>query len=290
MILLDGLQTASNIRKEIAAEVAKRLSQGHRAPHLAAVLVGNNPASEYYVNSKMKACAEVGFRSSLIKRDESISESELLALVDELNNDPDLDGYIVQLPLPAHISEHKVILRVSPLKDVDGFHPENFGKMCLGLDGFLPATPFGIIKLLETYGVQTSGKHAVVVGRSHIVGLPMSLLLQRNANPGNCTVTITHSRTQNLKEICLSADIIIAAIGKAEFITSDMVKEGAVVVDVGINRVEDASKKSGYRIAGDVDFQNVAEKCSYITPVPGGVGPMTIAALMLNTLKASTKI
>lgn len=289
MTLLDGLQTASSIRKEIAAVVATRLSQGQRAPHLAAVLVGNNPASEFYVNSKMKACEEVGFKSSLIKRDESISEAELLALVDELNNDPNLDGYIVQLPLPAHINEHKVILRVSPQKDVDGFHPENFGKMCLGLDGFLPATPFGIIKLLETYGIPTSGKHAVIVGRSHIVGLPMSLLLQRNANPGNCTVTITHSKTQNLKEICQSADIIIAAIGKPEFITSDMVKEGAVVVDVGINRVEDASRKSGYRITGDVDFQNVAQKCSFITPVPGGVGPMTIAALMLNTLKASTK-
>jgi methylenetetrahydrofolate dehydrogenase (NADP+)/methenyltetrahydrofolate cyclohydrolase len=289
MTLLDGLQTASSIRKEIAAVVATRLFQGQRAPHLAAVLVGNNPASEFYVNSKMKACEEVGFKSSLIKRDESISEAELLALVDELNNDPNLDGYIVQLPLPAHINEHKVILRVSPQKDVDGFHPENFGKMCLGLDGFLPATPFGIIKLLETYGIPTSGKHAVIVGRSHIVGLPMSLLLQRNANPGNCTVTITHSKTQNLKEICQSADIIIAAIGKPEFITSDMVKEGAVVVDVGINRVEDASRKSGYRITGDVDFQNVAQKCSFITPVPGGVGPMTIAALMLNTLKASTK-
>lgn len=288
MTLLDGLLTASNIRKEIAVEVSRRLSEGKRAPHLAAVLVGNNPASEYYVNSKMKACEEVGFKSSLIKMSDTVSEEELLALVDDLNADASLDGYIVQLPLPSHINEHKVLLRVSPSKDVDGFHPENFGRMCLGLDAFLPATPFGILKLMETYNISTSGKHAVVVGRSHIVGLPMSLLLQRNAQPGNCTVTITHSRTQNLKEICLQADIIVAAIGKAEFITADMVKPGAVVIDVGINRVEDSSRKNGYRIAGDVDFQNVAEKCSFITPVPGGVGPMTIAALMLNTLKAST--
>jgi methylenetetrahydrofolate dehydrogenase (NADP+)/methenyltetrahydrofolate cyclohydrolase len=288
MTLLDGLLTSSNIRKEIAKEVSHLLANGHRAPHLAAVLVGNNSASEFYVKSKMKACEEVGFKSTLIQKDESISEEGLLALIDELNSDANLDGYIVQLPLPAHIDEHNVLLRVSPKKDVDGFHPENFGKMCLGLDGFLPATPYGILKLMEAYGIETSGKHAVVVGRSHIVGLPMSLLLQRNANPGNCTVTLTHSRTTNLKELCLQADIIVAAIGKPEFITADMVKEGAVVIDVGINRVEDASRKSGYRITGDVDFQNVAEKCSFITPVPGGVGPMTIAALMLNTLKAST--
>ncbi|HYK55679.1 MAG TPA: bifunctional 5,10-methylenetetrahydrofolate dehydrogenase/5,10-methenyltetrahydrofolate cyclohydrolase, partial [Flavisolibacter sp.] len=246
----------------------------------------NNGASETYVASKVRACEEVGFKSTLIRLEDSISSLKLLDIIDELNTDPDVDGILVQLPLPDHISPEEVINAIDPAKDVDGFHPSNVGKMVLGQQTFIPATPYGIMLLLEHYKIETKGKHAVVVGRSNIVGRPMSILLSGNANPGNCTVTICHSQTKNLKEFCLSADIIVAALGKPGFVKEDMVKEGAVVIDVGITRIADASKKSGYRLSGDVDFEKVAPKCSYITPVPGGVGPMTIAALMKNTFKA----
>ncbi len=287
MTLLDGLSLSQTIRGEIAREVDVLRAQGKRVPHLAAVLVGDNGASLTYVSSKVKACEQVGFRSSLIHLPESISEQDLLAHIRDLNDNPDVDGYIVQLPLPSHIREKEVLLAVRPSKDVDGFHPENVGRMALGLPGFLPATPMGIITLLERYNVPTEGKNALVIGRSHIVGLPLSLLLQRNQNPGNCTVTLAHSRTRNLAELCRNADIVIAALGQPEFVTADMIREGAVVVDVGITRVEDASRRAGYRIAGDVHFDEVSKKCSFITPVPGGVGPMTIVSLLSNTLKAS---
>jgi methylenetetrahydrofolate dehydrogenase (NADP+)/methenyltetrahydrofolate cyclohydrolase len=260
--------------------------QGKQVPHLVAVLVGNNGASETYVASKVRACQEVGFKSTLIRLEEDISSLKLLDVIIDLNRDPDVHGILVQLPLPKHISEEEVINTIDPNKDVDGFHPNNIGRMILGHPTFIPATPYGIMLLLEHYKIDTKGKHAVVVGRSNIVGRPISILLSENRPQGNCTVTICHSHTKNLKEICQSADIIIAALGRPHFITTDMVKEGAVIVDVGITRVPDASKKSGYRIAGDVDFENVAPKCSFITPVPGGVGPMTIAALMKNTFKA----
>jgi methylenetetrahydrofolate dehydrogenase (NADP+)/methenyltetrahydrofolate cyclohydrolase len=286
MILLDGNKTSDDIKLEIAQRVEQLKSDGKKVPHLAAVIVGNNGASLTYVNAKVKACERVGFESSLISLPETISEKELLAKIAELNNDPKIDGYIVQLPLPKHIDEHKVTLAVAPSKDVDGFHPENLGRMVLNLPCFLPATPAGILQLLERYNVDTSGKSCVVVGRSHIVGSPMSILMARNTKIGNCTVTLTHSKTKNLKELCQNADIIIAALGKPEFLTADMVKQGAVVVDVGITRVDDSTKKSGFRLLGDVKFDEVAPKCSYITPVPGGVGPMTIASLMLNTLQA----
>jgi len=286
MILLDGNKTSDDIKLEIAQKVADRKAQGKKVPHLAAVIVGNNGASLTYVNAKVKACEKVGFESSLITLPDSISEKELLEKMAALNADPEIDGYIVQLPLPQHINEHKVTLAILPAKDVDGFHPENLGRMVLNLPCFLPATPAGIVELLDRYNVETSGKSCVVVGRSHIVGSPMSILMARNTKVGNCTVTLTHSKTKNLKELCLQADIIIAALGKPEFLTGDMVKQGAVVVDVGITRVEDATKKSGFKLLGDVKFDEVASKCSYITPVPGGVGPMTIASLMLNTLKA----
>jgi methylenetetrahydrofolate dehydrogenase (NADP+)/methenyltetrahydrofolate cyclohydrolase len=286
MILLDGNKTSDDIKLEIAQRVEQLKSQGKKVPHLAAVIVGNNGASLTYVNAKVKACERVGFESSLMALPETISEKELLAKIAELNNDPKIDGYIVQLPLPKHIDEHKVTLAVAPSKDVDGFHPENLGRMVLNLPCFLPATPAGILQLLVRYNVETSGKSCVVVGRSHIVGSPMSILMARNTKVGNCTVTLTHSKTKNLKELCQNADIIIAALGKPEFLTADMVKQGAVVVDVGITRVDDATKKSGFRLLGDVKFDEVAPKCSYITPVPGGVGPMTIASLMLNTLQA----
>ncbi len=286
MILLDGNKTSDDIKLEIAEKVAARKSSGKKIPHLAAVIVGNNGASLTYVNAKVKACEKVGFESSLISLPETISEKELLQKIDDLNKDPKIDGYIVQLPLPKHIDEHKVTLAVSPAKDVDGFHPENLGRMVLNLPCFLPATPAGIVELLDRYNVETSGKSCVVVGRSHIVGSPMSILMARNTKVGNCTVTLTHSKTKNLKELCQNADIIIAALGKAEFLTADMVKQGAVVVDVGITRVDDPTKKSGFRLLGDVKFDEVAPKCSYITPVPGGVGPMTIASLMMNTLQA----
>ncbi len=286
MILLDGNKTSDDIKLEIAQRVEQLKSDGKKVPHLAAVIVGNNGASLTYVNAKVKACERVGFESSLIALPETISEKDLLAKIAELNNDPKIDGYIVQLPLPKHIDEHKVTLAVAPSKDVDGFHPENLGRMVLNLPCFLPATPAGILQLLERYNVDTSGKSCVVVGRSHIVGSPMSILMARNTKIGNCTVTLTHSKTKNLKELCQNADIIIAALGKPEFLTADMVKQGAVVVDVGITRVDDPTKKSGFRLLGDVKFDEVAPKCAYITPVPGGVGPMTIASLMLNTLQA----
>lgn len=287
-MLLNGNETAKQIRDEIAAEMQQWKAQGRRAPHLAAILVGNDGASQTYVNAKVKDCHDVGFGSSLIRLPEDISQESLLAEIENLNQNPEIDGFIVQLPLPKHIDEQAVINSVHPDKDVDGFHPQNIGKMVLGIDTFLPATPFGIMELLKRYKVETTGKHCVVLGRSNIVGKPASILMARNANPGNATVTLAHSRTQNLKGICLSADIIIAAIGKPKFVTADMVKPGAVIIDVGITRVADASKKRGYFLAGDVDFDKVAPKCSFITPVPGGVGPMTRAMLLKNTLRAAT--
>ena len=289
MILLDGVATSNTIKKEIAEEVKKLADAGIRQPHLAAVIVGDDGASLTYVGAKVKACEEVGFRSTLLQKPSTTTEAELLEIVAGLNNDPEIDGYIIQLPLPKHIDEHKILLAVKPAKDVDGFHPENVGRMALSLPCFLPATPAGLIELLSRYRVETEGKHCVVIGRSHIVGMPVALLMQRQGYPGNATVTITHSKTRNLKEICASADIIIAAIGRPEYLTADMVKAGAVVVDVGITRVPDASKKSGFRLAGDVKFDEVAPKCSLITPVPGGVGPMTIVSLMQNTLLAAKR-
>lgn len=286
MVLLDGKQTSSDIKDEIAIEVAKMKEQGQKTPHLAAVIVGNDGASRTYVGAKVKACERVGFESTLIELSEDISEEELLFQIDELNNNDEIDGFIVQLPLPKHIDEQKVIMAVHPDKDVDGFHPTNVGKMALNLPTFISATPFGILELLGRYNVETSGKHVVVIGRSHIVGSPMSILLSQKRKVGNATVTITHSRTQNLKEITLQADIVVAALGIPEFLTADMVKEGVTVIDVGITRVEDATKKRGYRLAGDVKFDEVSQKSSYITPVPGGVGPMTIAMLLKNTLLA----
>lgn len=286
MVLIDGKQTAADIKEELKQEVELLKKNGGRAPHLAAVLVGNDGGSVTYVNAKVKACEKIGFDSTLIRLDESISEEELLEKVDKLNKDDSIDGFIVQLPLPKHINDRNVTLAIDPLKDVDGFHPENVGRMSLGLSSFISATPNGIMQLLKRYKIETSGNHCVVIGRSAIVGTPMSILLSRNTNPGNATVTITHSRTKNLKELCLSADIIIAAIGSPHFLKADMVKEGAVVIDVGTTRVEDKSRKNGFRLMGDVDFVDVSPKCSFISPVPGGVGPMTIASLLMNTLKA----
>lgn len=284
MQLLDGLSVSKTIKLELKEQVEKRKLENKKIPHLAAVLVGNNGASQTYVNAKVKACNEVGFDSTLIHLSEDISEHDLLFEIEKLNLNPDIDGYIVQLPLPQHINEKKILLAIDPMKDVDGFHPENVGRMMLNMKTFLPATPMGIITLLERNKIETSGKHAVVLGRSHIVGLPISILLQRNHPFGNCTVTLCHSKTKNIEEICKSADIIIAAVGIPEFLRGNMVKDGAVVVDVGITRVEDTSKKSGYRLLGDVHFEEVSSKCSFITPVPGGVGPMTIVSLMQNTL------
>ncbi len=289
MQLIDGKETAAAIKTEIAAEVAKMLPVWGRPPHLVAVMAGDNGASKAYVGNKIKSCAEVGFKSSLIHVEASVTEQELLATVAKLNADPGVDGFIVQLPLPAHVDEKKITLAIAPEKDVDGFHPANLGRMVLNLPCYLPATPYGILQLLERYGIATSGKHCVVVGRSHIVGMPMSILMARNTQPGNCTVTLAHSRTQDLKAETLRADILVAALGKAGFITGDMVKAGAVVVDVGITRVEDPTKKSGYSLVGDVDFGSVAPKCSFITPVPGGVGPMTVVSLLKNTLQAAHK-
>jgi methylenetetrahydrofolate dehydrogenase (NADP+) / methenyltetrahydrofolate cyclohydrolase len=287
MQLLDGKKTSEEIKLEIAQEVAEIKKNKGKIPHLAAILVGSNGASMTYVDSKIKDCKQVGFKSSLVKLSDTVSEKELLRKIRELNTDEDVDGFIVQLPLPAHIDEKKILRAVKPEKDVDGFHPENVGKMALNMPGFLPATPYGIIQLLQRYNVETNGKHCVVVGRSHIVGLPMSILMGRNSYPGNCTVTLTHSRTVNFKEICRQADILIVALGKPNHITADMVKEGVAIIDVGITRVPDLSKKAGYRIVGDVKFDEVAPKCSFITPVPGGVGPMTRASLLKNTLLAS---
>ncbi len=286
MTLLDGKKTSNEIKEELAIEVAKIKAEGGKVPHLAAILVGDNGASITYVNAKVKACEKVGFGSSLIKMPAETTQEELLAKIEELNNDDVIDGFIVQLPLPDHIDEETVLNAVSPIKDVDGFHPANFGKVALGLPSFIPATPNGILELLKRYNVETSGKHCVVVGRSHIVGLPMSILMGQNNYPGNCTVTLTHSRTKNLSEITKTADILIVALGKPEFVTGDMVKEGVTVIDVGITRVKDETKKSGFRLLGDVHFDSVAPKSEFITPVPGGVGPMTIASLMQNTLKA----
>jgi len=287
MKLLDGRATSASIKEEIAQEVEVFIAKGGRKPHLAAILVGENGASVTYVNAKVKACEKVGFESTLVQLPDTISEEALLAEIEKLNNDATLDGFIVQLPLPEHIDESKVTMAISPEKDVDGFHPENIGLMALNLPTFLPATPYGIVQMLERYEVETSGKHCVVVGRSHIVGSPMSILMGRNAYPGNCTVTLTHSRTTNLMEMCRTADILVVALGKPEFVTADYVKEGAVVVDVGITRVKDDSKKSGFRLLGDVKFDEVAPKSSFITPVPGGVGPMTIVSLLRNTLQAA---
>jgi methylenetetrahydrofolate dehydrogenase (NADP+)/methenyltetrahydrofolate cyclohydrolase len=286
MQLLDGKSCSQQIRQEIAQEVDAIKASGGRVPHLAAVLVGNDGASENYVALKVRDCAEVGFESTLIRLPDSISEQELLDKIAELNADDAIDGFIVQVPLPQHIDEKKVILAIDPSKDVDGFCPENVGNMTLGLPTFVSATPNGIMELLRRYQIETEGKHCVVLGRSNNVGTPMAILMSRNANPGNATVTIAHSRTKNLAELCRSADILIVAIGKSEFITADMVKEGAVVIDVGQTRVPDNSKKAGYRNVGDVDFDNVKDKCSFITYVTGGVGPMTRASLLQNTLKA----
>lgn len=287
MQLLDGKALSAEIKKEIAEDVRQWVASGGKKPHLAAILVGHDGASETYVASKIKSCNEVGFDSSLLRFSADVTESELLQAVEQLNNDPNVDGFIVQLPLPKHVSENAVMEAINPKKDVDGFHPVNVGRMCKGLSSYISATPFGILEMLKRANVETAGKHCVVVGRSQIVGLPMSILMQRNTYPGNSTVTICHSRTANLKEICQSADILIAALGKAEFVTADYVKEGAVVVDVGITRVEDATKKSGFSLKGDVKFDEVAPKTSYITPVPGGVGLMTICGLLTNTLMAA---
>lgn len=289
MQLLDGKLLSAQIKAEIKIEVEKLKAEGGKTPHLAAILVGNDGASETYVASKIKNCEEIGFKSSLVKLGNDTSEADLLVEIEKLNQDADVDGFIVQLPLPKHISENKVMEAIAPEKDVDGFHPINVGRMCKGLPTYISATPFGVIEMLKRYNIETAGKHCVVVGRSQIVGLPMTILMQRNTNPGNCTVTITHSKTQNLKEICQSADILIAALGKAEFLTADYVKDGAVVIDVGITRVEDKTKKSGFALKGDVKFDEVAPKSSFITPVPGGVGLMTICGLLTNTLLAAKK-
>lgn len=286
MQLLDGKQTAHAIKLEIAAEVKKRKEAGKKIPHLAAILVGTDGGSMTYVNNKLKACEECGFESTLMRYDDSVSEEVLLNKVKALNEDKSIDGFIVQLPLPPHIDEMKVTLAIDPQKDVDGFHPTNLGKMALNLPGFVSATPAGIIELIRRNNLDTAGKNCVIIGRSNIVGMPLSIMLSQNTNPGNCTVTLTHSQTKNLKEVCLTADIIIAALGQPNFVTADMVKEGATVIDVGTTRVEDATRVSGWRLVGDVKFDEVAPKCAYISPVPGGVGPMTIASLMMNTLKA----
>ena len=287
MILLDGKKTSSDIKDEITLEVLQLKKEGKKTPHLAAVIVGNDGASKTYVGAKVKACNRVGFSSTLVELSKDTSEASLLSKIDELNNNDDIDGFIVQLPLPKHIDEQKILMAVHPDKDVDGFHPTNVGKMALNLPTFISATPYGILELLDRYNVETSGKHVVVIGRSHIVGSPMSILLSQKRTVGNATVTITHSRTKNLKEITLQADIVIAALGIPEFLTADMVKDNVTVIDVGITRVEDASKKSGYRLLGDVAFNEVSKKSEFITPVPGGVGPMTIAMLLKNTLLAA---
>ena len=287
MVLIDGKKTSETIQSEIAEEVILIKNNGGKVPHLAAVLVGNDGGSETYVAAKVKACERVGFKSTLIRFDENVTEEELLNCVEKLNNDADLDGFIVQLPLPKHISEEKVVESINPKKDVDGFHAVNVGRMVAGMSAFISATPFGIMELIKRYNIETSGKNCVVIGRSNIVGRPMSILLSQKGI--DCTVTLCHSRTKNLKEICAQADIIVAALGKTEFLTGDMVKEGAVVIDVGITRVKSDKTKSGWKLLGDVKFDEVAPKCSFITPVPGGVGPMTIASLLYNTLLSSKK-
>ena len=286
MQILDGQIVSQATKDELKIKVAQLKAEGKKIPHLAAILVGTNGASETYVSSKVKTCEEIGYKSTLLRLEEDTSENRLLSIIEDLNSDPDVDGILVQLPLPKHISDQKVINTIDPEKDVDGFHPVNIGKMVQGLPTLVPATPHGIMLMLDHYKIETKGKHAVILGRSNIVGRPISILLSNNTNPGNCTVTVCHSKTKNLKEFCREADIIVAALGRAEFVTADMVKEGAVVIDVGITRVPDPTKKKGYSLKGDVKFDEVAPKCSYITPVPGGVGPMTIAALMKNTYKA----
>ncbi len=289
MTIIDGKKLSEILKSEIAAEVEKIKSAGGKIPHLAAVLVGDNPASQVYVRNKVRSCEDVGFKSTLVRKPAETTEAELLQAVADLNNDPDVDGFIVQLPLPKHIHEDNITLAIDPKKDVDGFHPVNFGRMALGMPSYLPATPYGIITMLERYGVETAGKNAVVIGRSNIVGTPMAILLSRKGKVGDCTVTLVHSRTRNMAEIVRGADIIVAAIGKPEFVTADMVKDGAVVIDVGINRIDDPSHPKGARLVGDVAYDEVAPKCSFITPVPGGVGPMTVMSLIMNTLKASRK-
>ncbi len=285
--IIDGKKIASEIKKEIAEGVKRLITEGKKIPHLATILVGNNGSSETYVSNKVKDCEEVGFKSTLLRFGNDISESELLDKISELNNDSEVDGFIVQLPLPAHISENKVIEAIDPLKDADGFHPVNLGKMMIGLPGFLPATPYGIIELIKRYGIETKGKICVVIGRSNIVGRPVSILLSQKGM--DATLTVVHSRTKNIEDICSNADIIIAALGFPAFLKAEMVKEGAVVIDVGTTRIENKESKSGYKLVGDVDFDNVAPKCSFITPVPGGVGPMTRVSLLRNTLLASKK-
>jgi methylenetetrahydrofolate dehydrogenase (NADP+) / methenyltetrahydrofolate cyclohydrolase len=289
MQLIDGIKISAEIKKEIADEVDAIKVRGGKIPHLAAILVGHDGGSETYVANKVKACAQVGFKSTLIRYEDDISQETLMAKIQELNGDKDIDGFIVQLPLPKHISESKVIEAVDPSKDVDGFHPVNVGRMSLGIPSFVSATPNGILELIKRYNIETSQKHCVVIGRSNIVGRPISILMSLKANPGNATVTVCHSKTVNLKEICLSADIIITALGSPGFLTGDMVKDGVVIIDVGTTRVESSLTKSGYKLKGDVNFEEVAPKCSFITPVPGGVGPMTIVSLLKNTLLASQK-
>ena len=287
MIILDGKIVAASVKESVKAKAALLIKEHKKTPHLAAILIGTNGASETYVANKVKTCEEIGFKSTLLRFDENVKEQLLLDTIQKLNVDDEVDGILVQLPLPKHISEEKVINTINPSKDVDGFHPSSIGKLVQGLPTFIPATPYGIMLMLEHYKIDTVGKHAVVIGRSNIVGRPMSILLSQNTNPGNCTVTVCHSRSKNLTEICQQADIIVAALGIPGFLKANMVKEGAVVIDVGITRVADATKKSGFSIKGDVDFENVAPKCSYITPVPGGVGLMTIGALMMNTFAAA---
>ena len=287
MKILDGKKTSLTIQQELAQKVEEKVSKGLKRPHLAAILVGDDGPSQTYVNAKVKACDRIGFKSTLINLESNISEEKLLNKIHDLNTDNDVDGFIVQLPLPDHIDESKVTLAIDPKKDVDGFHPMNVGNMTLGLPAFLPATPNGVIELLKRYDIETEGKNCVVIGRSSIVGTPVSILLSRKSNTGNATVTLAHSRTKDLPEICKAADIIVVAIGRSLFLTEDMVKEGAVIIDVGIHRINDETKKNGFRLIGDVDFENVAPKTSYITPVPGGVGPMTIASLLLNTYKST---
>ena len=286
MQILDGKKASQAIKDQLKLDTAQLAVEGKKLPHLVAILIGNNGASETYVAAKVRACEEVGFKSTLIRFEETISEIRLLQKIRESNTDPDVDGILVQLPLPQHISEESVIDTIDPDKDVDGFHASNIGRMVQGLSSFIPATPYGIMLLLEHYKIETKGKHAVIIGRSNIVGRPISILLSNNSYPGNCTVTVCHSQTKNIKEICLQGDIIVAALGRSEFVSADMVKEGAVIIDVGITREPDATKKSGFRLKGDVQFETVAPKSSWITPVPGGVGPMTIAALLKNTFRS----
>lgn len=287
MQLLDGKATAAHIKEQIKKDTAEHIAKGGKQPHLAAIIVGNNPASEAYVGSKIRTCEELGFGSTLKRFEEDITEEALLDEIRQMNDNDEIDGILVQLPLPKHISEDAVINTIDPGKDVDGFHPVSTGRMVLGQKAYLPATPYGMMLMLKHYNIDTKGMHCVVVGRSNIVGTPMALLMSRNSNPGNATVTLCHRHTKNLKDLCLQADIIVAAVGIPKFITEDMVKEGAIILDVGINRIDDPTRKSGKRLVGDVDFDNVKDKCSYITPVPGGVGLMTICGLMMNTLEAA---